>query len=47
MPLDKVSVTVSKGWVTLKGEAEKEEAERAAWMAPGIIAVENRIAVSY
>jgi len=79
VPVDKLDVTVSKGWVTLRVRssgstrsrtpsgwcagcragskailretvrswAEKEEAERAAWGAPGITAVENRITIAY
>jgi osmotically-inducible protein OsmY len=31
---------------TVRSLAEKKEAERAAWLAPGITAVENRIAIS-
>ena len=32
---------------TVKSWAEREEAERAAWAAPGVTRVDNRIAVSY
>jgi osmotically-inducible protein OsmY len=36
---------------TLKGKvrswAEKQEAERAAWLAPGIASVDNQIKVSF
>jgi osmotically-inducible protein OsmY len=41
---------VSKGWLTLEGEVDwqfqKQEAERAAWSAPGVTAVENLITVA-
>ncbi|ODU02018.1 MAG: ornithine aminotransferase [Planctomycetes bacterium SCN 63-9] len=46
----KVLVETHDGKVTLKGDvrswAERQEAERTAWAAPGVSAVENRIAVS-
>jgi osmotically-inducible protein OsmY len=47
---NRVTIETSNGTVTLKGTvrscAERQEAERAAWAAPGVTKVENRITVS-
>jgi osmotically-inducible protein OsmY len=49
IPIDKLDITVSKGWVTLKGEVEwqyqKTEAERAVRRLTGVTGVTNLIAV--
>jgi osmotically-inducible protein OsmY len=49
VPIDKLDVTVSKGWVTLRGEVEwqyeKEDAERAVRRLTGIKGVTNLITV--
>jgi osmotically-inducible protein OsmY len=45
----RVNVTAHDGKVTLSGNvhswAERQEAERAAWAAPGVIQVEDRLAI--
>jgi len=49
IPIDKINVTVSQGWVTLKGEVDyyfqKLDAERAARRIAGVKGVTNLIAV--
>jgi osmotically-inducible protein OsmY len=46
----RIDVETRDGTVVLKGKvrswAEREEAERAAWAAPGVIKVEDRIVIS-
>jgi osmotically-inducible protein OsmY len=47
---NRIAVEAHEGEVVLKGTvrswAEREEAERAAWLAPGVVRVDNRIVVS-
>jgi osmotically-inducible protein OsmY len=49
IPVDKVDVTVSKGWVTLKGEVEwqyqKQDAERVIRRLTGVTGLTNLITV--
>jgi osmotically-inducible protein OsmY len=49
IPVDKLDVTVSKGWVTLKGEVEwqfeKDDAERVTRRLTGVKGVTNLIVV--
>jgi osmotically-inducible protein OsmY len=49
VPVEKLDVTVSKGWVTLKGEVEwqfqKEDAERVVRRLSGVRGVSNLITV--
>jgi osmotically-inducible protein OsmY len=46
----RISVEVDGGKVTLKGTVrawvERQEAERAAWRAPGVVSVDNRITIN-
>lgn len=48
---DRITVEAKDGRVTLQGTvssfAERQDAERAAWQAPGVTNVEDMIAVSY
>ena len=50
VPSDKIQVTVSKGWVTLKGEVEwqyqKQDAERVVRRLAGVMGVINLITVT-
>ncbi|HKQ88252.1 MAG TPA: BON domain-containing protein, partial [Candidatus Acidoferrales bacterium] len=46
---EKITVSASGAAITLRGEvrtwAEREEAERAAWAAPGVTSVQNELRI--
>ena len=48
---DRISVEAKNGKVVLRGTvrswAEREDAERAAWAAPGVCEVDDEIAVAF
>ena len=48
---ERITVDVQGSKIILKGtlrsRAEKDEAERAAWAAPGVTSVDNRLTISY
>jgi osmotically-inducible protein OsmY len=48
---ERITVEVDGNKVILKGTvrswAERQDAERAAWSAPGVLSVDNRITISY
>jgi osmotically-inducible protein OsmY len=48
---ENIQVEVHGSTVVLKGNVrsylEKQEAERAAWMAPGVVSVDNRLVITY
>jgi osmotically-inducible protein OsmY len=50
VPADRITVTVSKGWVKLEGEVEwqfeKDAAEKAVTYLPGVVGVTNLIKVA-
>jgi osmotically-inducible protein OsmY len=50
VPSDSIKAVVSQGRVTLEGTVEwyyqKDAAERAAWAAPGVAAVENHLTIA-
>jgi osmotically-inducible protein OsmY len=50
MDAERITVEVEESKVILKGTvrfwSERKDAERVAWSAPGVTAVENRIAIA-